>query len=157
MDGVKLDITDLKRNTGKKERKIDLDDLRYNEMVEAEIERFKNKDKLTMQDIMSMQALMDMQEERRMRKNQYAQPQIDVEEIIRKATEPLNEQIKEMKRQQEKAEEERKWDNMQKQIDKLADMMMSMGKKSDDDNPMMKQMMEQFKALQDEYRMRKFN
>ena len=91
MDGVKLDITDLKRNTGKKERKIDLDDLRYNEMVEAEIERFKNKDKLTMQDIMSMQALMDMQEERRMRKNQYAQPQIDVEEIIRKATEPLNE------------------------------------------------------------------
>ena len=152
MDGVKLDITDLKRNTGKKERKIDLDDLRYNEMVEAEIERFKNKDKLTMQDIMSMQALMDMQEERRMRKNQYAQPQIDVEEIIRKATEPLNEQIKEMKRQQEKAEEERKWDNMQKQIDKLADMMMSMGKKSDDDNPMMKQMMEQFKALQDELR-----
>ncbi len=152
MDGVKLDITDLKRNTGKKERKIDLDDLRYNEMVEAEIERFKNKDKLTMQDIMSMQTLMDMQEERRMRKNQYAQPQIDVEEIIRKATEPLNEQIKEMKRQQEKAEEERKWDNMQKQIDKLADMMMSMGKKSDDDNPMMKQMMEQFKALQDELR-----
>ena len=152
MDGIKLDINDLKRSNanGKKDRKLDLDDLRYNEMVEAEVERYKNKDKLTMQDIMSMQALMDMQEERRMRKMQYSQPQMDVEEIIRKATEPLNEQIKEMKRQQEKAEEEKKWDSIQRQIDDIKNMMMNAGKKSDDDNPMMKQMMAQLDTLQSE-------
>ena len=152
VDGVKLDINDLRGRRDTKDRKISLDDLRYDEMIDAQLERYRNKDKPTFTDYMMMQDLEDRKWERKQRmkaETEPQKPQIDIEEIIRKAQEPLQKQIEEMKRQQEKAEEEKKWDNMQKQIDKLADMMMSMGKKSDDDNPMMKQMMEQFKALQD--------
>lgn len=152
MEGPKIGIDDLKnRKENGKVKKIDIDDLRYGEMIDAQIERYKNKDKMSMQDIIAMQTLLDMQEERRMKKMQPATPPVDIEEIIRKATEPLNEQIREMKRQQEKAEEEKKWENMQKQIDKIMEMIMSTGKrKDDDDNPMMKQMMAQLEALQTE-------
>ena len=45
--------------------------------------------------------------------NAHTEVSADIEEIIRKAQEPLQKQIEEMKRQQEKHEEERKWDNMQ--------------------------------------------
>ena len=116
-EGIKLNIDDLK---GKKEngkaKKIDIEDLRYDEMIDAQIDRYRNKDKMTISDIMAMQQLEDMKWERRQRMRAELEPQkspIDIEEIIRKAQEPLQKQIEEMKRQQEKHEEERKWDAIQ--------------------------------------------
>ena len=158
MEGIKLDINDLKnKKENGKAKKVDIDDLRYDEMIDAQIEQYRNKGKLTIQDIMAMQQLEDMKWERRQRMKAEMQPatpvapQIDIEAIIKKATEPLNEQIKEMKRQQEKQEEERKWDNMQKQIDKLTDLIISGNtKKNDDDNPIMKQIQILQEQLKDE-------
>ena len=152
-EGIKLNIDDLK---GKKEngkaKKIDIEDLRYDEMIDAQIERYRNKDKMTISDIMAMQQLEDMKWERRQRMRAELEPQkspIDIEEIIRKAQEPLQKQIEEMKRQQEKHEEERKWDAIQKQIDDLKNLIISGAtKKNDDDNPIMKQI----QLLQDQLR-----
>ena len=152
-EGIKLNIDDLK---GKKEngkaKKIDIEDLRYDEMIDAQIERYRNKDKMTISDIMAMQQLEDMKWERRQRMRAELEPQkspIDIEEIIRKAQEPLQKQIEEMKRQQEKQEEERRWDAMQKQIDDLKNLIISGAtKKNDDDNPIMKQI----QLLQDQLR-----
>ncbi|MCL5732857.1 MAG: hypothetical protein M1285_05615 [Candidatus Thermoplasmatota archaeon] len=157
MDGVKLDINDLKsRKENGKAKKIDIDDLRYDEMIDAQIENYRNKGKMTIQDIMAMQQLEDMKWERRQRMKAESQPapqspQIDIEEIIRKATEPLNEQIRELKRQQEKAEEEKRWDNIQKQIDSLKDIVISGSrKKNDDDDPILKQIQSLQQELKDE-------
>ena len=152
-EGIKLNIDDLK---GKKEngkaKKIDIEDLRYDEMIDAQIDRYRNKDKMTISDIMAMQQLEDMKWERRQRMRAEIEPQkppIDIEEIIRKAQEPLQKQIEEMKRQQEKHEEERKWDAIQKQIDDLKNLVISgTTKKNDDDNPIMKQI----QLLQDQLR-----
>ena len=152
-EGIKLNMDDLK---GKKEngkaKKIDIEDLRYDEMIDAQIERYRNKDKMTISDIMAMQQLEDMKWERRQRMRAEIEPQkppIDIEEIIRKAQEPFQKQIEEMKRQQEKHEEERKWDAMQKQIDDLKNLIISGAtKKNDDDNPIMKQI----QLLQEELR-----
>lgn len=157
MDGIKLDLNDLKgkRENNGKAKKIDMDDLRYDEMIDAQIERYKNKDKMTMQDIMAMQQLEDMRWERRQRMKSesqpQAQPQIDIEEIIRKAQEPLQKQIDAMQKLQEKQAEERKWEIMQKQIDKLTDLIISGNtKKNDDDNPIMKQIQILQEQLKDE-------
>ena len=156
MDGIKLDLNDLKgkRENNGKAKKIDMDDLRYDEMIDAQIDRYRNKDKMTISDIMAMQQLEDMKWERRQRMKAEIEPQkspIDIEEIIRKAQEPLQKQIEEMKRQQERQEEERKWENMQKQIDKLTDLIISGNtKKNDDDNPIMKQIQILQEQLKDE-------
>ena len=154
VDGVKLDINDLRGRRDTKDRKISLDDLRYDEMIDAQLERYRNKDKMTMADIMAMQELEDMKWERKQRmkaETEPQKPQIDIEEIIRKAQEPLQKQIEEMKRQQEKQEEERKWDNMQKQIDKLTDLIISGNtKRKDDDDPIMLQIQKQMQGLQEE-------
>ena len=155
VEGIKLNIDDLK---GKKEngkaKKIDMDDLRYDEYIDAQIERYRNKDKMTISDIMAMQQLEDMKWERRQRMKAEIEPQkppIDIDEIIRKAQEPMQKQIEEMRRQQEKHEEERKWDNMQKQIDKLTDLIISGNtKKKDDDDPILKQIQLLQEQLRDE-------
>lgn len=157
MEGIKLDINDLKnKKENGKAKKVDIDDLRYDEMIDAQIEQYRNKGKLTIQDIMAMQQLEDMKWERRQRMKAEMQPatpvapQIDIEAIIKKATEPLNEQIKEMKRQQEKQEEERKWDMMQRQIDEMKNLLLSKSKNNDEDSPLM-QMFQKFEAeLKDE-------
>ena len=155
-DGVKLDINDLRgRRDSTKDRKISLDDLRYDEMIDAQLERYRNKDKMTMADIMAMQELEDMKWERRQRmraETEQQKPQIDIEEIIRKAQEPLQKQIEEMKRQQEKQEEERKWDAIQKQIDDLKNLIMSGSTKKSDDDPIMLQIQKQMQELQEELR-----
>ena len=154
-EGIKLNMDDLK---GKKEngkaKKIDIEDLRYDEMIDAQIDRYRNKDKMTISDIMAMQQLEDMKWERRQRMKAEIEPQkppIDIEEIIRKAQEPLQKQIEEMKRQQEKHEEERKWDAIQKQIDDLKNLVISGAtKKNDDDSPIMKQIQLLQEQLKDE-------
>ena len=154
-DGVKLDINDLRSRRDTKDRKISLDDLRYDEMIDAQLERYRNKDKMTMADIMAMQELEDMKWERRQRmraETEQQKPQIDIEEIIRKAQEPLQKQIEEMKRQQEKQEEERKWDAIQKQIDDLKNLIMSGSTKKSDDDPIMLQIQKQMQELQEELR-----
>ena len=156
-DGIKIGIDDLKKrenNGNSKDKRISVDDLRYDEMIDAQIERYRNKDKMTISDIMAMQQLEDMKWERRQRMKAEIQPQtppIDIEAIIRKATEPLTKQIEEMKRQQEKQEEERKWDNMQKQIDKLTELIISGStKRKDDEDPILKQIQMLQEQLKDE-------
>ena len=154
-EGIKLNMDDLK---GKKEngkaKKIDIEDLRYDEMIDAQIERYRNKDKMTISDIMAMQQLEDMKWERRQRMKAEIQPQtppIDIEAIIKKATEPLEKQLEEMRRKQEREEEQRKWDNMQKQIDKLTDLIISGStKRKDDDDPILKQIQLLQEQLRDE-------
>ncbi|WP_298339954.1 hypothetical protein [Ferrimicrobium sp.] len=156
MDGIKLDLNDLKgkRENNGKAKKIDMDDLRYDEMIDAQIDRYRNKDKMTISDIMAMQQLEDMKWERRQRMKAEIEPQkspIDIEEIIRKAQEPLQKQIDAMQKLQEKQAEERKWEIMQKQIDKLTDLIISGNtKKNDDDNPIMKQIQILQEQLKDE-------
>jgi len=153
---IKLDINDLKnKNNDKKDRMLDLDDLQYREAYDAVLERYKNKGKKTLADIveeqMALQQLDDMRWERKQRmkaETQSANPQMDVDEIIRKAQEPLLKQIEEMKRAQEKAEEEKRWENMQRQIDRLTELIVSGGKKNDDESPILKQL----NALQEELR-----
>ncbi len=160
MDNPKINIDDLRKRmdkeNGRKSGKVDIDQLRYDEMIDAQIEQYRNKGKMTIQDIMALQQLEDMKWERRQRMKAESQPattvapQIDIEDIIKKATEPLNEQIREMKRQQEKQEEERKWDNIQKQIDKLTDLFLAGGKRKDEDDPILQELAEMRKQLHDE-------
>jgi len=152
-DGIKLNIDDLK---AKKEngngKKISVDDLRYDEMIDAQIERYRNKDKMTISDIMAMQQLEDMKWERRQRMKAEMQPQqpLDIEEIIQKAQEPLQKQIEEMKRLQEKQEEERKWDTIQKQIDDLKNLVISGATKKNDEDPILKRIDDLQTELHDE-------
>jgi hypothetical protein len=154
---MKITTEELKKKSNNgNDKRIDMDEIRYNDWIDAQIDQYRNKGKPTLQDMMAIQQLEDMRWERRQRMKAETQssstPQIDIEEIIRKAQEPLQKQLEEMKRAQEKAEEEKRWENIQRQIDKLTELIVSGGsmKKSDDDNPIMKQLIALQSELKDE-------
>lgn len=104
-------------NSGKARPKS-LDELRAIDQEDRLMESMMNRGKISMAEYLMWQ---DTQE----RKKVNQQPAFDVESIIEKATAPLKEQLAEMKRQQEKAEQEKRYDALQTRIDKLTDLITS--------------------------------
>ena len=116
-------------NNGK--RPMSIEELRQINLEDSYADMWRNKGKMSYEDVLKAQAIEDMRWERRMRLQQQTgtqQPPIDVESIIAKATEPFKQQIEEMKRQQEKAEQDRKFEALQSKID----LLINGGMKKDD-------------------------
>ncbi len=145
----KITIDNLKEMKTKGEngekKHLTFEEIRDYDREDILLDRIKNRDKVTLQDIL----IMDRMDEWKNGKNK---TNTDVDEIIRKAQEPYIKQIEEMKRQQEKAEEERKWEKIQGQIDSLKELIINANTKkpSDDENPVMKELMALQKELKDE-------
>ncbi len=118
---------------------LSINDIREYDREQTILDRLKNKDKASWQDIYMMRMLDD--------KNKGNN--VDIEEIIRKSQEPLLKEIEEMKRENARKAEEAKWDKMQSQLDKMQEMIIAGGKKNEED-PYMKELMKQFTDLQGE-------
>ncbi len=146
---ITVGMDDVKRNKEKEKednkRNLSIDDLRSAEIENTLIDSIKNRGKMTLQDIL----IMDMVEDRRRKSNK---PDVDIDEAIRRSQEPLLKLIDEMKRKQEKDEEEKKYDKLQNQIDKLQELIISANNKkpNDDENPILKQIEALQKELRDE-------
>ena len=132
-------------NNGK--RPMSIEELRQINLEDSYADMWRNKGKMSYEDVLKAQAIEDMRWERRMRLQQQAgpqQPPIDVESIIAKATEPFKQQIEEMKRQQEKAEQDRKFEALQSKID----LLINGGMKKDD--PILEELKSMRQQLADE-------
>ncbi len=151
MSDVKITKEDLlnkmkkgSNGNGNGKPKYTIEDLRQQDIEDTILEKIQGKGKMSIQDIM----LLDWWERRQKQNDAPQQPQIDIEEIIRKSQEPLLKQIEEMKREQEekerRREEQEKWDKIQSQIDSLKTLLTASPK--DEKNPIL----EQIQALQNE-------
>ena len=132
-------------NNGK--RPMSIEELRQINLEDSYADMWRNKGKMSYEDVLKAQAIEDMRWERRMRLQQQTgpqQPPIDVEAIIAKATEPFKQQIEEMKRQQEKAEQDRKFEALQSKID----LLINGGMKKDD--PILEELKSMRQQLADE-------
>ncbi len=134
---VKITTEDMKKkmqgNNGRT-GKMTIEDMRQYDIEDTLLEKMQNKGKMTMQDIMMMQ----MWEDTRQAKRQINQnPNMSIDEIIRKAQEPLLREIEEMKREAKNKERD---DRIQKQIDDMRALFITMNnsKKSPDDDPILK-------------------
>lgn len=92
-----------------------LDEIRAIDQEDRLLENMMGRGKMSMAEYL-------MWKDVQMRDKQTGQAPIDIEAIIAKATEPFKQQLEEMKRQQEKAEQEKKFDALQARIDKLTDL-----------------------------------
>lgn len=129
--------------------RIDLNKLRQEDYEQVILDKIQQRGKMTMQDMMMYQMWEDMRASKRQQNTPPAQPQIDVESIIQKATAPFQEEIREMKRQLEKQEQEKKQEAIQRQIDDLKNLILT-SKKTTDDDPVVKKLESLENQLTDE-------
>lgn len=131
--GINIDLDELynkkfgQSNNGKSEngqKKYTLEELRNLDIEDALMERFRNKGKMSFEDMLKW----DFLERRMNKKDEPQQNPIDIESVIEKATAPFKEQIAEMKRQQEAEKQERKFEALNTKIDTL----LAGGMKKDD-------------------------
>ena len=138
-NGIKIDLEQVRKMArGDRERagkpRIDLNTIREYDYEDTILEKIQNKGKMTVQDMMMLQMWEDM----RAQKKGNIQPQVNVEEIIQKATQPFREQVEEMKRQLQKQEEDRKQEGIQKQIEDLRNLILTTNKRPTEDDPILK-------------------
>ena len=95
-------------------RKYSLDELMGYDAEQTLLEKMKKRGEMSVMDIYM---LNKMEREDRLQQ----QSPIDVEAIIEKATAPFREQLAEMKRQQEKAEQDKKFDALRARLANLTD------------------------------------
>ena len=92
-NGIKIDLEQVRKMArGDREKagkpRIDLNTIREYDYEDTILEKIQNKGKMTVQDMMMLQMWEDM----RAQKKGNIQPQVNVEEIIQKATQPFREQ-----------------------------------------------------------------
>ena len=138
-NGIKIDLEQVRKMArGDREKagkpRIDLNTIREYDYEDTILEKIQNKGKMTVQDMMMLQMWEDM----RAQKKGNIQPQVNVEEIIQKATQPFREQVEEMKRQLQKQEEDRKQEGIQKQIEDLRNLILTTNKRPTEDDPILK-------------------
>ena len=138
-NGIKIDLEQVRKMArGNSDRvgkpRIDLNAIREYDYEDTILEKIQNKGKMTIQDMMMMQMWDDMRKE----KKGNTQSQINVDDIIQKATQPFREQVEEMKRQLQKQEEDRKQEAMQRQLDDLRNLILTSQKKPMEDDPVLK-------------------
>ena len=150
-NGIKIDLEQVRKmargNSDKAGKpRIDLNAIREYDYEDTILEKIQNKGKMTIQDMMMMQMWDDM----RQNKKGNTQSQVNVDDIIQKATQPFREQIEEMKRQLQKQEEDRKQEALQKQIEDLRNLILTSQKKPMEDDPILKKIDSLETQLRDE-------
>ena len=150
-NGIKIDLEQVRKmargNSDKSGKpRIDLNAIREYDYEDTILEKIQNKGKMTIQDMMMMQMWDDMRKE----KKGNTQSQVNVDDIIQKATQPFREQIEEMKRQLQKQEEDRKQEALQKQIEDLRNLILTSQKKPMEDDPILKKIDSLETQLRDE-------
>ena len=150
-NGIKIDLEQVRKmargNSDKSGKpRIDLNAIREYDYEDTILEKIQNKGKMTIQDMMMMQMWDDMRKE----KKGNTQSQVNVDDIIQKATQPFREQIEEMKRQLQKQEEDRKQEALKKQREDLRNLILTSQKKPMEDDPILKKIDSLETQLRDE-------
>jgi hypothetical protein len=130
-DKVVMDLDKIvKERTAVKndKKKYSVDEMRQMDIEDTLLDKIRNKGQPTFMDMLTYKMLVD---------DKKKTPDIDIEKIIERATQPFRDEIAEMKRKFDKAEEDKKYNDLRDEIKDLKQSVFA-GSKKDDENPVMK-------------------